>query len=49
MYLNSNHNQFAAFMVQNEETFSLRFIPMGSQSTANSAEGGDQNKWWKVW
>lgn len=49
MYLNSNNNQFAAFMVQNEETFSLRFIPMGSQTPANSTEGGDQNKWWKVW
>jgi hypothetical protein len=49
MYLNSANNQFAAFMVQNEETFSLRFIPMGSQTPANSLAGESQNKWWKVW
>ena len=48
MYLNGNNNQFAAFMVQNEDTFSLRFIPMGSQVSANQADEA-QNKWWKVW
>jgi hypothetical protein len=45
VYTDSNNKQFAPFIVQNEDSFSIRFIPVASDKPENE----DSQKWWKVW
>jgi hypothetical protein len=48
IYQDGNNNQFAPFAVENEESFKLRFIPIGQQHN-QPTDGTSPEKWWKVW
>lgn len=45
-YLDSNNNKFAPFVVQTDDSFSIRFIPIIEKSTGNKTPNDTKVKWW---